>query len=148
MHVSAAYLLDALSEKGYRITRARVAICEVIAESHDQHLDASLILQAVRARGSTVDQSTVYRTLDALEESGLVTHGHLGHRAAVYHLAQESVHQHLVCDNCGETISVDAATLSEWTRSIRGQTGFVVEPSHFALSGLCEDCATSASETG
>ena len=41
--------------------------------------------------------STIYRTLELLEQLGLVTHTHLGHGAPRYHLAAEAEHVHLVC---------------------------------------------------
>ena len=140
-------LLDVLSAGGLRITRARRAVCDVIATSPDQHLDAAAILARIEEMGATADQSTVYRTLEALEDAGLITHAHLGHRAAVYHLAEEPPHQHLVCDGCGVTLAVHPGDLSEWTDAIRSRTGFVIEPTHFALTGLCADCAAEPVQT-
>lgn len=147
MHIRSDDLLDALSAQGYRITAARRAICEVIATAHDDHLDAAAILEKVEALGASADQSTVYRTLEALEVAGLLTHAHLGHGAAVYHLAQEAPHQHLVCDDCGRTVAVRADDLADWSDTIRSKTGFSVEPSHFALTGLCEQCAAGSVNT-
>ena len=137
-------MLDVLRADGYRITKARRAICKVIATSHDDHLDAAAILERVTQSGASADLSTVYRTLEALEEAGVLTHSHLGHRASVYHLADEDAHQHLVCDSCGRTIAVSAADVADWSEAIRSRTGFVVEPTHFALTGLCADCAAQA----
>ena len=71
MHISADILVEALRSQGLRITAARRAVCAVIAERHGQHLTAATILNDVRAtEGAKADQSTVYRTLDALEEAG------------------------------------------------------------------------------
>jgi len=141
MHITADDLLDALRGQGNRITNSRRGVCEVIAQSHDDHLDAGKILEQVRAQGYAADQSTVYRTLEALEAAGVLHHGHLGHSAAVYHLSDESAHQHLVCDNCGTTMTLDAGVLSAWAASIEASTGFVVDPNHFALTGHCANCA-------
>jgi Fur family ferric uptake transcriptional regulator len=88
-----------------------------------------------------VDLSTVYRTLEALQSSGVLAHSHLGHGPAVYHLAEDADHQHFVCSECGRTVAVGADKLSEWTGAIEEHTGFVVEPSHFALTGRCRRCA-------
>ncbi|HEX9644364.1 MAG TPA: Fur family transcriptional regulator [Acidimicrobiia bacterium] len=139
MHISADQLIDALRGEGHRITRARTAICEVLAVSHTEHLDAGAIRERIGADG--VDLSTVYRTLDALEEAGVLAHTHLGHGPAVYHLAEEAHHQHLVCERCGLTVALAAEDLEQWTGEIRTRTGFVIEPSHFALTGLCAACA-------
>ena len=142
MHVSADRLLDVLRTDRFRITEARRAICGVIARSHGDHLTAATILEQANADGTTsVDQSTVYRTLETLEEGGVLTHTHLGHGASVYHLADEEAHQHFICDRCDLTVAVAAADLEEWIADIRTKSGFVVDPSHFALSGLCAVCA-------
>jgi Fur family ferric uptake transcriptional regulator len=142
MHITADYLLDALRNRGLRVTAARRAVCAVVAERHGQHLTAARILEDIRAdQQTTVDQSTVYRTLDALEESGLMVHSHLGHGPAVYHLAAEADHQHVVCSGCGSAASIPAESLDGWIITLREITGFEVDPSHFAVTGLCSECA-------
>jgi Fur family transcriptional regulator, ferric uptake regulator len=114
----------------------------VIAGADSDHLDANAIHgRAVTDLGVDLDLSTVYRTLEALEEAGAVRHAHLG-EAAVYHLAEEQPHQHLVCRNCGATTAVPAADLEEFLSSVRARTGFVADVEHFAVSGLCADCAS------
>lgn len=144
MHIDPETLLDALRSQGLRITAARRAVCSIIAARHSEHLTAASILSAVEADpNAAADQSTVYRTLDALEASRLLVHSHLGHGAAVYHLASEAAHQHVVCSRCGATAAVPAAGLSQWLRDLQESTGFNVDPTHFAVTGLCPDCAGS-----
>lgn len=142
MHITSDHLLEALHSQGLRITAARRAVCAVVAERQGQHLTAAGILEGIRSdQGSKVDQSTVYRTLDALEKSGLLVHSHLGHGPAVYHLAKEAAHQHLVCSECGVAVSIPTESLDGWIITLREATGFEVDPTHFAVTGLCADCA-------
>lgn len=142
MHISAETLIDALRSQGLRITKARRAVCAVVAELHGEHLTAASILEEVRSRENTkADQSTVYRTLDALEEADLLVHSHLGHGPAVYHLASEAAHQHVVCRRCGATASVPTSGIGEWLGELEQATGFIVDPTHFAVTGLCAECA-------
>ncbi len=141
MHIDSETLINALRDQGLRITNARRAVCSVVARRHSEHLTAASILDEVKGEpGARADQSTVYRTLDALEEAGLLVHSHLGHGAAVYHLASEAAHQHVVCSRCGTTAAVPAAGLSEWLNDLQERTGFTVDPTHFAVTGLCPDC--------
>jgi Fur family ferric uptake transcriptional regulator len=142
VHITADQLVDALSLGGYRITNARRAVCEVVALSHDEHLSAADIYTRARAQtGTRLDRSTVYRTLEALEDAGLLTHSHLGHGPAVYHLAEDSGHQHLICLGCGKTLTLGERETGKLVETIAGSTGFVVDANHFALSGLCADCS-------
>lgn len=142
VHITADKLIDALSDEGYRITNARRAVCEVVASSHDEHLTAADIYSRARAQaGSRLDRSTVYRTLEALEDSGLLTHSHLGHGPSVYHLAEDAGHQHLICLRCGKTFTLPEVETRRLVEAIAGSTGFVLDASHFALSGLCTDCS-------
>ena len=141
MHVSPDVLIDTLRDNGLRITLPRRAICEVIADGHGSHLTAAGILEAARARShAKIDQSTVYRTLEVLEEAGTVAHSHLGHGASVYHLSEEAAHQHIVCESCARTVELPRGDLAGFFAEITARTGFVPDPTHFALSGLCPDC--------
>ncbi len=144
MHIAAETLIEALRSQGLRITRSRRAVCAIVAASHGEHLTAASILERVEADPEAkADQSTVYRTLDALQEAGLLVHSHLGHGPAVYHLASEASHQHVVCSRCGATASVPASGLSRWLEELRESTGFEVDPTHFAVTGICGNCATN-----
>ncbi len=141
MSTTSSELIEILRLKGHRITDARRAVCDVIAGSDSEHLDAAAIHgRAVTDLGVELDLSTVYRTLEALEEAGAVRHAHLG-EAAVYHLADEQPHQHLVCSRCGATTAIPASDLEELLGSLHARTGFVADLEHFAVSGLCADCA-------
>ena len=142
MHLSADDLVNTLRERSLRITKARRAICEVLATSHEEHMSAADILERARVRaGVAIDQSTVYRTLDVLEEFGYLHHVHLGHGAGVYHLSEESDHQHLVCEHCGTSVEIPLEELAPVLASVTARYGFVAEGVHFALVGTCESCA-------
>ncbi|OFW65792.1 MAG: hypothetical protein A2Z12_04455 [Actinobacteria bacterium RBG_16_68_21] len=140
MHLGADELVETLRRAGLRATAARRAVCEVVATHHEEHLTPASIVAHLSGR---VDQSTVYRTLEALEGAGVLVHTHLGHGPAVYHLTDEPVHQHLVCRRCGRTIEIGSPRLAELLAAITDQTGFVADPAHFALSGLCAGCAAA-----
>lgn len=147
MHISADELIADLRREGLRITGPRRAICEVLSEAHADHLTAADILEETRRRSDTgIDPSTVYRTLEVLERAGAISHSHLGHGASVYHLADEAGHQHLICSNCGATMAIPESDLGEFLSYLEDKTGFVPDPTHFALSGLCRDCVDAQSK--
>lgn len=145
MHISSDSLIDVLRSNGMRITEPRRLVCAVIAEHHDEHLTAQDIFDTVASSlDGDIDMATVYRTLEALEESGAIKHGHIGHGPTVYHLAEEANHQHLVCSSCGKTIAIPTDDVAGLLDSITTKTGFVPNIEHFALTGLCADCAETS----
>jgi Fur family ferric uptake transcriptional regulator len=136
MHISADDLIDVLRAEGLRITEPRRHVCEIIADRHGEHLTAAAIYDIVEGdSGADLDRATVYRTLDVLEDAGVIRHGHIGHGPTVYHLAEEASHQHLVCDTCGRVNAVTPAI-----QRIEATTGFRIDIEHFALTGTCRDC--------
>jgi Fur family ferric uptake transcriptional regulator len=142
LHISADDLIAALKGESLRITKARRAVCEVLAASHRDHLSAADILTGAQERGAGgINQSTVYRILDVLEELGYLHHVHLGHGAGVYHLSDDSDHQHLVCERCGKTVEIPLEELVPVLDTVTARYGFVTESIHFALLGRCEECA-------
>jgi Fur family ferric uptake transcriptional regulator len=141
MHISTDHLVDILRKENLRITEPRRLVCEVIATRHSEHLTAAAIYDIVRSdMGGELDRATVYRTLDVLENAGAIKHGHIGHGPTVYHLTEDSTHQHLVCNSCGRTITVPDEVVAPLLDAIEQDTGFVVDVEHFALSGLCDEC--------
>jgi len=142
VHLTADDLVGALRGRSLRITKARRAICEVLAATHEEHMSAFDILERVRRQaGVGIDQSTVYRTLEVLEDLGYLHHVHLGHGAGVYHLSEESDHQHLVCEHCGTSVEIPLEELAPVLATVTARYGFVAESVHFALVGTCENCA-------
>lgn len=141
MQVEADDLIAILRAEGLRVTAARRAICQVIADEHDEHLTAAGVHEkAQKIAKQDINPSTVYRTLEVFERLGVAHHVHLGHGAGVIHLSESDPHHHLTCDRCGSTIDVPSEALEGFFTELRASYGFTVNPSHFALGGYCRDC--------
>ena len=131
-------LIAGLRRARLRVTAPRRAVCAVLAGAGCEHLTAAEV--AARA-GDTVDLSTVYRTLDALEGLGMVEHVHLGHGAGAYHVGPSGDHHHLVCESCGATVDVPLQRLQRAIEGVTAPLGFVPDSAHFAIVGRCARCA-------
>jgi Fur family ferric uptake transcriptional regulator len=134
--------LDAIREHGGRVTDQRRAILRVLFEGSD-HVTADDLATRVHAQLPDVHVTTVYRFLDTLAEMGLVTHVHLGHGPAVYHLSAHR-HAHVVCERCGEIGVIDDAVLQGWSDQLQQGSGFRLVDQHFAFAGLCRGCSAEA----
>ena len=115
-----------LRERGYRLTPQRELILGAVHELG--HATPDEVLAHVRERASSVNISTVYRTLEVLEELGLVKHAHLSDRAPTYHSVGGHEHFHLVCRNCHRVISVDVDVASEFVSRLGGGPRFRPRP--------------------
>ena len=102
----------AAREHGFRITPQRQLVLEAVERLG--HGTPEEILVEVQRTATGVNLSTVYRTLEVLEDVGLVTHAHIGHGPPTYHAVDEHVHIHLVCDRCGTVVSVPARSPSSF----------------------------------
>jgi Fur family ferric uptake transcriptional regulator len=127
-----------LRSHGFRITAQRELILRSVQELPHPNQDS--ILDYVRNSAQDLNRTTVYRTLGVLEDVGLIQHSHVGSGAPVYHLTAQAAHIHLVCQSCGEVISVPGETATGFAELLYSQTGFQVDVSHTALWGLCEEC--------
>jgi Fur family ferric uptake transcriptional regulator len=133
-------LVAILRARGQRMTPQRQLILEAV-QSIDGHISAEAVHSRVAARFPQVNISTVYRTLELLQELGLVTHTHFDDGIAKYHRAEEGLHQHLACRACGFEKELDLAILEPLARQLAQEYGFELDLSHFALVGRCRRCA-------
>lgn len=131
-----------LKQKGLKLTPQRRLIAEAI---HDipVHLSAEEIISYVQERMPGVNKSTVYRTLELLEQAGCVFRSRMGD-GFVYHHAEEGHHHHLVCRKCGKTVDCDEDLLAPAEQAVAKKYGFQVDLTHVIISGLCAECAREA----
>lgn len=131
-------VLGELRARGLRITPQRRAIVtEVMAAKG--HISPTSLFQVVKVRVPGVNPSTVYRTLEVLEDVGLVSHAHL-ESGAEYHRRSDGQHVHLTCSRCGREDSLSMREAGSLKRLIAGHGGFEADLTHFAISGLCRAC--------
>ena len=125
-----------------RVTGPRRVIIATLLGA-DSHVTAEDLAEQVHQQLPDVHLSTVYRTLDTLEDMGVVEHVHLGHGRAVYHLSGQR-HLHLVCDSCATVVEVPDSVFAEAGAALSHRYGFTIHPHHFAVPGLCADCSAVA----
>src|SRR5215467_14434927 len=108
--VSASQLKVALRQRGLRMTPQRQLILDAVAAMRG-HVSVDQVYQQVVSVFPDVNISTVYRTLEVLEELGVVRHIHFHDGVAQYERTDEAAHQHLVCTRCGADSELDLAVL-------------------------------------
>jgi Fur family ferric uptake transcriptional regulator len=127
-------ILEQIRARGERITTPRRAVVELLATT-SEHLTVEEITARLHGDHPSIAPSTVYRTLEALQEWGMVEKIHRGQSATFFHLTQ--THQHLVCNVCDKVSDIPAHELADLVRRLRDEYAFELQPSRFALLGRC-----------
>ena len=126
---------QALRRSGLRLSTPRRLVLEALFAA-DGPVSAVQL-----ARTLAIDESSVYRNLDALEHRGLIRHVHLGHSPGLYVLVGETDVEYLYCERCAKVTPVSPDRLDPIREQIRRQFGHTARFTHFAIVGVCEACA-------
>src|SRR5262245_39995325 len=131
---------QALRAAGCRWTAQRAAVLDAVAR-RTGHFTATAILDEVQRKQPVLERSTVYRTLDLLNQLGLLaaTTGDDGvirfeHRGG-------TPHHHLACTACGDTVEVDDDLFEPLRRAVADRYGFRAAFEHLMVPGRCAHCA-------
>lgn len=130
-------LKGTLHRRGLRMTPQRQLVLDAVRDLG--HATPEQVCTQVQAVAPAVNITTVYRTLDLLEQLGVVQHAHLGHGAPTYS-EHEHRHVHLVCHSCGKVDEAPTELLSAVSERTLTERGFRLDATHVALSGTCADC--------
>jgi Fur family ferric uptake transcriptional regulator len=149
-HESAAYVSwsdvrDQLRARGLRWTPQRRTLIEVLSRT-DGHVTGADLVERCRAIDATTTPSTVYRTLDVLEELGLLSHSHGADGREEFHVRPVAAHGHLHCIGCGTTWEIDSNEAAPLVDTLARQRAFAVDLSHLSIAGRCSDCGSAIAD--
>ena len=133
--------LDCLQENGYRLTAPRQAVVDVIASSL-RLLTPLEVYELARERHPRLGLVTVYRTVEKLEELGLIQRVHQPFGCQAF-VATAPGHQHLlICQNCGrvEYFSGDREKMDDLIAEVGHDSGFQIKDHWLQLFGVCSEC--------
>jgi Fur family ferric uptake transcriptional regulator len=122
-----------LHSHGMRMTPQRQRVVDAVTQL--VHATPDQVAELV----PDVDLTTVYRTLETLEQIGVLAHTHLGHGAPSYRLASDD-HLHVVCHSCSSVVNAPPGLADELISRLADERGFTVDRSHLTVFGTCVDC--------
>ncbi|KAF0196783.1 MAG: Fur family transcriptional regulator peroxide stress response regulator [Bacillota bacterium] len=132
---------EKLREKGLKVTPQRMAIYSMLCNTA-AHPTAENVWEEIKRDFPAVSFNTVYTTLGAFEQAGLIQRLHIGGNKAHYD-AHVAPHIHLHCQGCGrvedcfEGGGVDLVAVG---RQIADQAGYAVGKIELNLYGFCSQC--------
>jgi len=130
---------ERLHERGLRWTPQRRLLVDVLAQT-DGHITGAELVERCREQDPETTPSTVYRTLDVLEDIGLIRHAHGLDGREEFHIRPAREHGHLHCTVCHRAWEIEAEDVRGLTRDFEKKRGFRVDLGHLSVVGVCREC--------
>lgn len=128
-------IIDSLKKSGYRITKARKRIIEILSGSQTP-INVTGIVNKLH-----VNKTTVYREIEALIKGGYVTEVNLDDGFKRYELTDRGHHHHLVCIECKSITELNI--IDDFIREekrIQSQQNFTIVKHNLEFFGICSQC--------
>lgn len=125
-----------------RQTRQRTAVRDLLEELQE-FKSAQQLHDLLRANGTQVGLTTVYRSLQSLAEAGEVDLLVNDDGESVYRRCSSEHHHHLVCRDCGRTIEIAGPAVERWANATAREHGFSDVSHTLEIFGRCSSCSSS-----
>jgi Fur family ferric uptake transcriptional regulator len=122
-----------------RRTRQRTAVTEILAHL-EEFRTAQQIHDVLRRQGDSVGLTTVYRTLQAMVDSGELDALRTNEGETAYRRCSNGHHHHLVCRVCGRTVEVSGPAVERWASAVAEEHGFRQVSHDLEIFGTCSSC--------
>ncbi|MEC3892326.1 MULTISPECIES: Fur family transcriptional regulator [Nocardiopsis] len=123
------------------MTTRREAVRRALTESSGFR-SAQDLYADLRADGSKIGLTTVYRALQAMSDSGEVDVLRTDEGEAVYRACDtEDHHHHLVCRVCSTAVEIEGPAVERWAAEIGAQHGFTEVTHTVEVFGTCARCS-------
>ncbi len=133
-----------LLTRGKRLTAERESIVEAIF-AHHEHFDPEQLvtrLTSTEPGSKRVSRATIYRTINSMEEAGLIRKVARANDREVYeHAYGYPQHDHLICERCGSLTEFRNQEISEALESIALSQGFRMKAHRLEVYGICDTCS-------
>ena len=134
---------------GFRMTASREAVLEILKNT-DKHLSAEDIYMAIHPVNQAIGLTTIYRTLELLNQSGIISKFEFGHGRAKYELSEaysnKKHHHHLICKKCRKIVDYsdfledEQEYIRKAEKGLEKKYGFDIDNHLIRFYGLCTEC--------
>lgn len=115
-----------LRKVGLKVTLPRVKIFNILESSAEHHLSAEDVYKKLLEQGDDVGLATVYRVLTQFETAGLVLRHNFEGGHAVFEMASDDHHDHMVCAESGKVIEFVDDVIEERQHKIAKEHGYEI----------------------
>ncbi len=129
-----------LNRKNLKSTQQREEILKCFLRT-ERHLSAEDLYDIIKNKNLRIGQSTVFRTLKLLCESGIAKEVDIGDKKIRYeHKYGHEHHDHLVCLECGRLIEVLEPKIEELQEILCKKFKFFPQKHKMEIFGICQRC--------
>ncbi|MCI5539429.1 MAG: Fur family transcriptional regulator [Campylobacter lanienae] len=130
-----------LRDNGLKYTKQREVLLQTLYNNNEHFTPEQLYLYIKeRHPGLNVGIATVYRSLNLLEESGMVTSISFGAQGKKFELANKPHHDHIICRHCGVIVEFEDQVIEKRQLTIAKDNGFKLTGHIMQLYGVCSEC--------
>ncbi|CAG1015500.1 MAG: transcriptional repressor [Anaerolinea sp.] len=139
---------DAIRQSGGRMTGQRQIIVNLL-ESATGQLDVDDLHRLARKQDQHISLATVYRTLNVLEDAGLIQPRYQSpeHEHKYYERVGSGQVYHFTCRVCRKIIPFHSELIQELKHHLSKQLDLEVLNACVCLDGLCPECQKQQAQT-
>lgn len=116
-----------LKKAGLKATLPRLRILEILNAGRKRHYSADDVYRELFEAGEEVGLATIYRVLTQFEAAGLVQRHNFDDGRAVFEMASEPHHDHMVCLDTGKVIEFFDEEIERRQREIARKHGYELQ---------------------
>ncbi len=116
-----------LKKAGLKATLPRLRILEILEKSCAQHMSAEDVYKALIDSGEDVGLATIYRVLTQFETADIVIRHNFDGGHAVFEIAPDRHHDHMVCMDSGEVIEFVDPEIEQRQKEIVAEHGYELQ---------------------
>lgn len=113
-----------IKRAGLKVTLPRLKVLEVLQNANPHHLSAEDVYKALLDTDDSVGLATVYRVLTQFEAAGIVQRHNFADGHAVYELAPDEHHDHMVDVDTGQVIEFVNERIEKLQQEIAHEQGY------------------------
>lgn len=125
---------------GHRMTAPRGQVIGALRSAR-RYLTAKELHGRLRGRRARIGLATIYRTLEALRDSGWVSTAAGAHGETAYLWCTSEHHHHAVCKRCGRVDDVPCRALPNYEKILSRGWGFALSEHQLEFFGVCARCS-------
>ncbi len=133
-----------LQERQHKLTPQRQIVLQIFLDHPGEHLSAEDVHDILRNQKSDIGLATVYRSLELLNDLGILQKMEFGDGCSRYEVNTTDPglhhHHHLVCTKCGKVMEFADDLLDELEQKIESKSGFHIENHEVKFLGICKEC--------